>query len=1177
MSSWTVTLIERLGIPDPSWPSPYGPTLLTPGTDVMSLSAATQNGCRTQDFSTKMNPFQIESKLERDLGSVHISKVQFDYKDEDGSVAALLGPGTTTFGTTTRYYSPWVMVQENGTTIFMGYLDQNSIEWDEERRETRFDAYHAAQILNERIAYPLNLQRTAPAGPSGSSTSFTASTGDDEMVAIAPSYVPRSNKLAIEQALWGITQISWQAYVSTITYIDHHGPRPIRVTETFQPPALPSSRILIGSNAYLVLTIVTGFTYTVTSGSTTTTYSTAVLVLQPIGGAPVNLASIPGFGVGSTVNFDLTYAERSSYTLRTGVVGPASGSDGQRYLDVDTIVGLIPGDKLTVPLQDTTTGKTRRTVLNFTVEDMDGEQCRIMTLEPVNQSLPAGTIIGRQSFDPIFADAYNLCQLLAAPFPVDGSNFTLMTTQVPVMTWLAADTVNAGAPQLYGANNLDVITPACYGTEEVRYTTRGSLTPATYNSTMTGNWSGPAQGTLNWNGQYDTIHNATDANLALEYLAPVTQWPHASAGTFYKPPVMGYGIDLSGGATIPPNGWAQGQRSFSHFYNQSQDAFSYWDGSAIHWVYLGSPGVQVTNGGSGYITAPTVGFSGGGGSGAAATAVIQNGQVVAVVMTAAGTGYTTAPSVTFTGGLGSGAAAVAQIINGSIPTEIPTKLMWYTSINCPISARMTWTGGTTVTYEQHVANGAFSAPSTASIVGTLPSGGNWFAFGMWPYPQVTTNLGNTWFQDYEHVAGLYLTGNGTANFTLAQHVGFGVGGSLTEVETTTLESGITAQGVWGLAGGLAVKISEVYINGIYYPYTSLYLVDEQSNVAKATLYGIEVIRSTICPLAISAQPKRASDPAGYLSSQKISGWVALGIESYLDSNYVISRRVRLIWFDYQLNVLNGDPVPSLASSSTLVRLGDIVLDPIPDGSIVARMVRANDPVQVNKCYGIIGGRRFLVDFAFSRVVERLDLSDNQTTSCMETIQAIMTSLLANTVPMPNGSLALVSRMNGTRQLRTFGGNEASFTTDELSKYVMKPSGNNYYNTINVRYQNDITGKSEAVTITGYGNGGTTLDLDLSMTNAGSTQSRAVGIAYGQNFGVIPSTIKATLRETQVGAVTSTANPPFWATWKVGDKLLPIAAAPGSTVQFWKLMSLKRDDELRTMDIELEQLPFTETL
>lgn len=73
-------------------------------------------------------------------------------------------------------------------------------------------------------------------------------------------------------------------------------------------------------------------------------------------------------------------------------------------------------------------------------------------------------------------------------------------------------------------------------------------------------------------------------------------------------------------------------------------------------------GVFMTYTGTAYTSAPTVAFAGGGGTGAAATAVINSaGGVIGVRMTSLGTGYTSAPTVSFSGGGGSGAAATAVV------------------------------------------------------------------------------------------------------------------------------------------------------------------------------------------------------------------------------------------------------------------------------------------------------------------------------------------------------------------------------------------------------------------------------------------------------------------------------------------------------------------------------------
>ena len=70
----------------------------------------------------------------------------------------------------------------------------------------------------------------------------------------------------------------------------------------------------------------------------------------------------------------------------------------------------------------------------------------------------------------------------------------------------------------------------------------------------------------------------------------------------------------------------------------------------------------VSAGGSGYSSAPTVTFSAPtSGITATGTATVSGGAVTAIVITNAGNGYTSAPTITFSGGGGSGAAATAVL------------------------------------------------------------------------------------------------------------------------------------------------------------------------------------------------------------------------------------------------------------------------------------------------------------------------------------------------------------------------------------------------------------------------------------------------------------------------------------------------------------------------------------
>lgn len=73
--------------------------------------------------------------------------------------------------------------------------------------------------------------------------------------------------------------------------------------------------------------------------------------------------------------------------------------------------------------------------------------------------------------------------------------------------------------------------------------------------------------------------------------------------------------------------------------------------------------VAVGDGGEGYLSAPTVSFTGGGGTGATATATIVNGIVTAINVTAGGTGYTSAPTVVITSAVNAAAGAKVFLIN----------------------------------------------------------------------------------------------------------------------------------------------------------------------------------------------------------------------------------------------------------------------------------------------------------------------------------------------------------------------------------------------------------------------------------------------------------------------------------------------------------------------------------
>ena len=81
----------------------------------------------------------------------------------------------------------------------------------------------------------------------------------------------------------------------------------------------------------------------------------------------------------------------------------------------------------------------------------------------------------------------------------------------------------------------------------------------------------------------------------------------------------------------------------------------------------GAVGVVLTNGGTGYTSAPTVNITAapGGGTNAAATAIVNGGVVTQIVVTNPGAGYTSTPTVSFSGGSGNNAAATGVLTSDS--------------------------------------------------------------------------------------------------------------------------------------------------------------------------------------------------------------------------------------------------------------------------------------------------------------------------------------------------------------------------------------------------------------------------------------------------------------------------------------------------------------------------------
>jgi hypothetical protein len=126
--------------------------------------------------------------------------------------------------------------------------------------------------------------------------------------------------------------------------------------------------------------------------------------------------------------------------------------------------------------------------------------------------------------------------------------------------------------------------------------------------------------------------------------------------------------------------------------------------------------IDVSAPGHGYTSSPTVTITGGGGSGATAIATVANGVVTTITVTAPGAGYSSTPTVALSGGGGSGAAAVAALTVASVAAvEVISGGSGY--LSTPAILFSGGAGGTGAAGTAVVINGAISSV-------TLTSGGS---------------------------------------------------------------------------------------------------------------------------------------------------------------------------------------------------------------------------------------------------------------------------------------------------------------------------------------------------------------------------------------------------------------------------------------------------------------------
>jgi FtsP/CotA-like multicopper oxidase with cupredoxin domain len=224
--------------------------------------------------------------------------------------------------------------------------------------------------------------------------------------------------------------------------------------------------------------------------------------------------------------------------------------------------------------------------------------------------------------------------------------------------------------------------------------------------------------------------------------------------------------------------------------------------AAVTFAGANVTGLTLNAGGSGYSTAPTVTFSGGGGSGAAATAFL-NMYVASVTMGNRGLGYTSAPTVSFSGGGGSGATATANLTGAVATVTVTNRGSKYTS-----PPTVSFTGG-----------GGSGATATATVQGgqvrsvTVTYGGSGYTSAPTVVFTGGGGSGAAATAAITQVVGSVTVTNGGSNYTSAPAVAFTGGGGSGATATSTIlgtvssllltngGAGYTSAPTVGFAGG----------------------------------------------------------------------------------------------------------------------------------------------------------------------------------------------------------------------------------------------------------------------------------------------------------------------------------------------------------------------------------------
>jgi len=219
-------------------------------------------------------------------------------------------------------------------------------------------------------------------------------------------------------------------------------------------------------------------------------------------------------------------------------------------------------------------------------------------------------------------------------------------------------------------------------------------------------------------------------------------------------------------------------------------------------------GLTLTSGGTSYSSAPTVSISGGGGSGAAGTAAVVSSStttypVAAINLVSGGSGYISTPTITLSGGGGNGAAGTATVVTtGTTTYSVLSITITGGGINYTSAPTVSFSGGGSGSGAAATALVTTTTSTTYSVASiTITSGGT----GYTSTPAITLSGGS----------GTGATA--TANVTFATATTYPVasinvtsgGTGYTSVPTVTLTGG------GGSGGGLATASIGTMNTGTY--------------------------------------------------------------------------------------------------------------------------------------------------------------------------------------------------------------------------------------------------------------------------------------------------------------------------------------------------------------------------